>query len=37
MSGMKVKASECAVIVEDVLIKEFWEGFRGGYNLWSAN
>lgn len=29
MGGVKVKASGCAVIVGDVLIKAFWEGFQG--------
>ena len=29
MGGVKVKASGCAVIVGDVLIKAFWEGFHG--------
>lgn len=29
MGGVKVKASGCAVIVGDVLIKALCEGFRG--------
>lgn len=29
MGGVKVKASGCAVIVGDILIKAFWEGFQG--------